>query len=315
MSNLLSELVLEFLSRHSAVDAKLVVAVSGGVDSVALLNALHSISRPPLVCAHIDHGIRAESKDDCLFVGNFAKNLGIPFEATSLTPPSTGIEAWGREERYKFLQAVRERHQADWIVTAHTADDQIETVLMRVLQGREPIGISVVDKKRNLLRPLLGVHKCQLIDYCTNNGLTWREDSSNLDAAFLRNRIRNEYLPALLAAGGSRAELLLLVNTLSSEVMELRGQAEALSDRLLSTFGSKEWLRGLTEVLRAIPAEHQWRLAEAAFLQRLGYRLGLERSKLVVDFILQGRVGIQLPGGFELRRKGGGLVALYNEKV
>lgn len=299
--------VLEFLGRNGAISKCLVVGVSGGVDSIALLNILSGFKNNQLVCGHVDHGIREESAQDAAFVAAQCQRLGVFFESIRLSPPKSGLEAWGREERYKFFADLQRRHSAAWVVTAHTADDQIETVLMRVFQGREPVGITAVDEKRRLLRPLVSTHKADLIAYCKSNNLSWREDSSNADNNFLRNKIRNEIVPGLLAAGGHRGDLLALANSLSAEVNILREHASAVSAQLPGDFGSKSWLRALTALLMGISPEHQWRLVESVFLPELGYRLGQERGKLVVDFIVEGRAGIQVPGA-EIRRKEGGIL-------
>lgn len=313
MRGSLREEVSGCLSLNGALGAPAVVGVSGGVDSIVLLHVVHQLGGP-VVCAHVDHGIRPSSADDANFVASVCRELGVSFESTRLSPPNTGIEAWGRAVRYRFFTEVCERCSANWILTAHTADDQIETVLMRLLQNREPIGVSPFDQKRRLIRPLLGVHKAELIEYARTNGLSWREDESNLDNSLLRNKVRNEYLPAMLAAGSSRPDLLNLVNSLTAELREHRRAADLLSASL-GEFGTKSWLRGLVSALKALPEDFQWRVAEAALLHQIGFRLGQDRAKLVVDFVLNGRLGIQLPGGTELRRKEGGLVALRPEKV
>jgi tRNA(Ile)-lysidine synthase len=174
-----------------------VVAVSGGVDSVVLLNMLSMQSDLKLIVAHYDHGIREDSEDDRHFVDNLAKAYHLPFvfDIGALGPDAS--EAIAREHRYQFLEKVRKVTGARAILTAHHQDDLLETMFINVLRGTGRKGISPMQTKPYVTRPLLGTTKQMLLDYAKAQKLAWREDSTNHDTKYLRNHLRHKILPKL----------------------------------------------------------------------------------------------------------------------
>lgn len=213
----------------------IVVAVSGGPDSVALLHILHAIASRSeqclsLVCAHINHGFRPEeSREEAEFVEGLAKRLGVPFELGNLHVPSymeqsgKGTQLAAREKRYEYLHAVAEKYEAASIALAHHADDQAETVMMRILRGSGASGLAGMRMKRrehnvNLIRPLLRTYKTEILQACQESGIPYRIDSSNLQNKYARNAIRLDVLPFLGQYNGQLAESLnRLADTLSEE--------------------------------------------------------------------------------------------------
>jgi tRNA(Ile)-lysidine synthase len=190
----------------------IVVAVSGGPDSVALLRVLHeiSINRMPLnlVCAHVNHGFRDESRQEAEFVREMAEELGIPFELAVFDIPSfmkesgLGPQEAARNKRYQFLTDIAQLHGASAIAMAHHADDQAETVLMRLLRGSGPSGLAGMrwkrkEKKVELIRPFLRINKTALLELCHSRGYAYVEDASNLQTKYKRNAVRLEVLPFL----------------------------------------------------------------------------------------------------------------------
>lgn len=182
---------------------KYMVAVSGGVDSVALLHLLHH--KTPVskdgswkwVVAHYDHGIRKGSAEDRRFVEKLAEAYGLPFEyGEGKLGPNTS-EATARAARYKFLRKVKDQYQATAIVTAHHQDDVLETAIINLLRGTGRKGLTALDSKGDIIRPLLKFSKQQIRDYALANHLEWREDSSNTDTKYLRNYVRHMLLPKL----------------------------------------------------------------------------------------------------------------------
>jgi tRNA(Ile)-lysidine synthase len=180
---------------------KYVVAVSGGVDSVVLLNLLSNVPDLELVVAHYDHGIREDSAADKALVKGLAVQLGLPFFSTAGNLGPKASEALAREKRYEFLRQVREQTAADAIVTAHHRDDFIETAIINIQRGTGRRGLSALGSTTELKRPLLAFSKAQLIDYAAAHQLTWHEDATNQDQAYLRNYVRHEIVPKF-----SRAE-------------------------------------------------------------------------------------------------------------
>ncbi len=180
---------------------KYVVAVSGGVDSVVLLHMLvkdgFPISQPPFsnpqfIVAHFDHGIRPESGDDAEFIRTLADKYGVPFETRREELGKGASEEFARNRRYAFLNEVAKKYIGK-IVTAHHADDVIETIAINIVRGTGWRGLAVLGSP-NIERPLLNKTKAELIEYAHKNNLEWREDSTNSDTKYLRNNLRRKLI-------------------------------------------------------------------------------------------------------------------------
>jgi len=193
-------------------DVRVVVAVSGGPDSVALLRALLQLSARDggrLVAAHFNHRLRAEADVDEQFVIELCCRLSIPCEvghaAVPATEPPGSLEEAARSARYRFLAEIAQRQAARFVVTGHTADDQAETILHRILRGTGWRGLAGIPRSRELapgvtlLRPLRSFTRAELLEYLRTLNQSFREDDSNLSLQFTRNRIRHELLPLLAA--------------------------------------------------------------------------------------------------------------------
>ncbi len=186
---------------------RLLLAVSGGADSVALLRLLADAPEPrlALAVAHFDHRLRPESGADAHFVRELAARFGCEFSSGTWDQPETG-EAAARAARHAFLQRAGQELACDAIALAHQQDDQLETVLMRFGRGCGPRGLLGMRWRRratvDLVRPLLDCPRAELVGYLREIGQTWREDPANEDSTKTRNRIRHGVLPALDAAFG-----------------------------------------------------------------------------------------------------------------
>jgi tRNA(Ile)-lysidine synthase len=180
-----------------------VVAVSGGADSVALLRALQTDYPATLTVAHLNHQLRGEeSAADEVFVRELASQLGLPCRVRSVAVATlargANLEATARRLRYEFFTTVAGEVGAQWIATGHTADDQAETVLHRLLRGTGLQGLRGIARLHNpVVRPLLSVTRGDVLDYLATLNQPFREDSSNADLRFTRNRLRRELLPLL----------------------------------------------------------------------------------------------------------------------
>jgi len=188
----------------------IIVGVSGGVDSTALLLVLHYLAqknRGQVICAHLNHQLRPEAADDADWVKAVCDLLSIPCSFRSVDVRSMaqnagiGLEEAGRDARYDFFEEVRELHGADIVALGHHLGDLSEDILMRLIRGTGWPGLSGmpgIDKNRHLMRPFLLVPKSQLIEFLTALEIGWREDATNADPAWTRNRIRHDILPLLL---------------------------------------------------------------------------------------------------------------------
>lgn len=172
------------------------MAVSGGVDSVALLNLLLQKASYELIVAHVDHGWRNSSADDALFVQKLAESHGLLYQQARLDPiPKT--ENFARIMRYEFLFQVAAKHQAA-LVTAHHKDDVYETSIMNLMAGSGVPGIATPLSDPRITRPFLGCSKKDIMNYARHNKLAFVTDSSNQDTSYLRNHIRLEVISKLL---------------------------------------------------------------------------------------------------------------------
>ncbi len=198
----------------------IVVAVSGGADSVTLLHLLTRMREPwslHLVVAHLDHSLRPESVDDARFVAELAAQWALPLVAAKLPPDALAqggnLEAAARRARYQFLAQVAVEHQIDGhlveIAVAHTANDQAETVLMNLIRGSGLDGLAGMQPLRPLfvddrpvpgvrvVRPLLDASRTDILRYLNKHRIPWRQDPTNQDQTFVRNRVRHDILPRM----------------------------------------------------------------------------------------------------------------------
>ncbi len=179
---------------RSHARAHYIVSVSGGVDSVVLLDVLANQATASLTVAHFDHGIRENSRDDRLFVQNLARDYGLPFVYDEGRLGPNASEAVAREARYMFLRRAKEAAEATAIATAHHQDDVLETAIINLLRGTGRKGLSSLQSTEEIYRPLLTTPKANLITYAQAHGLEWREDSTNADPSYLRNYVRQRIL-------------------------------------------------------------------------------------------------------------------------
>jgi tRNA(Ile)-lysidine synthase len=192
------------------------IACSGGPDSTALLDGLARLAPPRgwrLSVAHVDHGLRAGSAAEAEFVARLAADRELAFRALSVrVAPGGSLQDRARTARHAALRAEAARVGAAVIALGHTADDQAETVLMRVLSGASPAGLpAMAERERGLVRPLLRVWRDATIAYCAALGIDPLDDPSNSDPRFLRSRVRHQVIPALEAVfPGARRRLVVL---------------------------------------------------------------------------------------------------------
>lgn len=196
-----------------------VVAVSGGVDSVALLHHLQQQPHLQLIVAHLDHGIRVDSEEDRQHVAKLARNYSIPFVYDKANLGRDASEAAARAARYNFLKKVAETSNADAIVTAHHQDDAMETAIINMLRGTGRKGLTSMGTLSDVKRPLMHLPKETLIAYAKDQGLAWREDSTNKDERYLRNYVRHRLVSRIDME--NRKKLLQIIDNLRRVNQEL----------------------------------------------------------------------------------------------
>ena len=198
---------LEIFNNIFDIDDTVVCATSGGVDSMTLLNLLiefrDNYKRIKIVCAHINHNLREESYEEYKFVESYAKQNKIDFEGKLLEKHKKGnFESESRKKRYQFFEQVLSKYSSKYLLTAHHGDDLIETMLMRVVRGSSLDGykgFSLISDRKNykIIRPLIYYSKDQIRKYATTKNIEYREDKTNYDTKYTRNRFRMNLLPLL----------------------------------------------------------------------------------------------------------------------
>ena len=204
------ERVLRLIDRERLIpeQGRILVALSGGADSVALTVVLHELQAAhPFVVAgvvHLNHQIRPAADDDEQFCRELSEQLSLRFEAGRVEvrerarAEGTSIEEAGHRARYAFFERVLRESDAVRVATAHTRDDQAETYLMRVIRGAGPDGLAGIrPRSGQIIRPLLDVSRAELREYLAEHEIAFREDETNRDLSITRNRVRHELLPLL----------------------------------------------------------------------------------------------------------------------
>lgn len=260
-----------------------IVAVSGGVDSVVLL---HLLTRQPdikLVVAHFDHGIRPDSQQDRLHVQKLANYYGLPFLYDEGHLGSGASEAAARAARYNFLHTSRAAAGADAILTAHHKDDVLETAIINILRGTGRKGLAALKTSYVIQRPLLHVTKAELQRYAKEQGLAWREDSTNYSPEYLRNHIRLRIIPRLSGQEINKIHTYIArAGELDPEIDRLVGEwlKQHTTDNKLSIRAFRQlphalarevlagWLRA--NAIRDFDKKMLERLAHAAKIHRVG---------------------------------------------
>ena len=218
--------------------SNLILCVSGGSDSIALLHLCHQLSRLfrwQLHILHFHHGLREESDEEARFVRDLSQSLNLEFHLRTtrdFQSETSGLQEKARNWRRTEALKLREEIRADSILTAHHAEDQLETWLLKWLRGAHLSGLQGMSRSDPpFIRPLLDFRKNMLSDFLKENGFEWREDASNQDSKYMRNRVRNELLPLLRTLSREGIE---------SRIRDLDSQSRLLQKELESKY--QVWL-------------------------------------------------------------------------
>lgn len=293
---------------------RLVVAVSGGVDSMVLLDVLACLRDRlglRLHVAHVHHGLRgrAADRDAALVVAEAARRgLGISLARVDPAerPRGESVEAWARSARYRCLEAVRREARASRILIAHTQGDQAETLLLNLLRGTGPRGLAGIPPVRDrILRPLLSVSRAAVEAYAAARGVAFREDASNASGAYRRNRVRHRLLPLLARDYNPR-----IVESLASLAGLMREDEAALTALAASLVAAGVRKAGpvvyldLATFQSAPPAVTRRALHEAVRMARPGFHSLTRRHLEALGRLLARDAVVRLPGGLLARRAG-----------
>jgi tRNA(Ile)-lysidine synthase len=305
----LEQRVIQFIQNHNLVSAgkTLLVAVSGGADSVCLLHTLVKQQAElgiKLHVAHLNHKLRGdESEEDAWYVANLAHNLGIPITMDTRdvnayrTQKRCSLEEAAREVRYSFLAYLANSVGASCVAVGHTRDDQVETILMHLLRGTGIAGLRGLQPQSVLLtgedkspltivRPLLEISRRETVDYCRRFKLEPHSDSSNTSPDFLRNRVRLELLPVLKNYNPQiDAVLLRLAAIAADETSYIEEQASGLWNKVATTENGAVYLD--RKIMLNLPLPLQRQLFRMAVDKLLGNLKDIESDhfEAMVDFL------------------------------
>lgn len=254
--------------------AKVIVATSTGVDSMVLLTLLHRLPvalKPWLVVAHVNHELRAESVTEEAYLRQFCLENELPLQVAHWPlkqHPQTGIEAAARAFRYQFFEQLMTTEKADYLVTAHHGDDQLETLMMKFIRSGELHEMRGIQIQRPfaqgmLIRPLLPFAKQDLRDYALANNITSFEDQTNYETTVLRNRVRHTLVPFLKQ---ENKQVLQNANRFSQQLTALLAQQAQLTTALLPLLDLKitnKVVSGQLKAIKTLPTAQQtaiWQL-------------------------------------------------------
>jgi len=310
-------------------DETVIVAVSGGADSTALLLALHELRSAhklsvKLCVAHLDHKLRESSTRDAKSVAALAEKLGyecvIGRSKVAEIAQANGdnLEQAAREARYKFLERTAKRKSSNYVLTGHTMDDQAETVLLRLMRGSASSGLGGMELLRplgknssiKLVRPLLWARRSETEAYCRVRKTEFLRDEMNDDQSFARVKVRHQLLPLMQSFNNK------IVEAISRTASQLREDSDVLvndSDALLKRAAVLDQLEDQTEtvvldvkVLAAAPPALRRRALRQWISEARGSSRRLEMVHLLaVEKLLDGTAGgrvVELPGGSRVRR-------------
>ena len=192
--------VLEDIKKQIKAET-VVLATSGGPDSMCLLNLIKQNTNLKIICAHVNHKLREESEEEAIMVKDYCTSNNITYEYFEITNYKGNIENYAREKRYEFFEKILKKYNSKYLLTAHHGDDLIETILMKIIRGNldNLVGFKKITKRENyyIYRPLITKTKEDILNYCKNNNIKYSIDKTNFEDTYTRNRIRKYILPEL----------------------------------------------------------------------------------------------------------------------
>ncbi|MBX3436530.1 MAG: tRNA lysidine(34) synthetase TilS [Planctomycetaceae bacterium] len=320
----LPRFVADWCKRQGVCGTRLLVAVSGGADSVALLRAVRACRQEltlDIRVAHLDHGLRDDSPTDAAWVCDLADELGLPHEHERVdvrclaAERGRGLEETARQARYEFLRRAAAEHHCSHLAVAHTADDQVETILHHLIRGTGLAGLRGIPETRaltpqlTLIHPLRNVARADVLMYLDVLGQDYRQDPSNDDPWFTRNRLRHTLLPllrrdfnplvsdALMRLGRQVDDVQEIVANLAGQLLQSclieRDPQWALVD---CTFLAGSHAHLVREAMRRLWTEQDWPR------QRMGFDDWDRLARLALSS--DAASSLDLSGGIHARRRG-----------
>ena len=309
--------VVDTIERHRMLDPgdRVLIGVSGGTDSVALLHlmvALQPAWDVGLAVAHLNHGLRQQASDrEAEFVKQLSTRLDLPFhnEKIELDPHRGSLEERARRKRYRFFERIMQQYGYTKLALGHNADDNAESVLLHMIRGSGIRGLAGIPPRRDgfIVRPLIEASRADIAAYLQSIDVSHMEDASNSDMRFLRNRIRHRLIPLLETQYNPniRGALNRLAGLCRQEQAWLNGLLHPQLDRA-KTCAAPECLELDADMLMGSPLAAQRRLIRMALREWTGHlrRMELQHIEAVIDLLQYHRPGsrLSLPRGITAER-------------
>jgi tRNA(Ile)-lysidine synthetase-like protein len=299
----------------------LLLAVSGGVDSMVLMHAALKLAQQRkfhLYVAHVDHKLRNSSGIDASFVCVSATKSKIPFYLLeSNFTPSANIEEWGRNLRYGFFTNLLSGLKIDAVATAHSASDNVELFLMQMFSNKIISSMASYEPRRKIYRPLIDVTRKQIETYAKNNDIKWIEDESNKSDKYLRNRVRNRLIPLLNNIFDGDVESTIrdqIVRYAKLQTAAKDGVLDLISTASQEKFGTKSWMGIVKTQVQSLEGHALKVYTEELLYPQIRRRLGDNWPERLKGFFLGNSAQIQLPGSVTIRRKHGGIELTQSDR-
>ena len=291
----MEEKVLNTIKKFNLIENgdKIILGVSGGPDSISMLNILNNIRNDKklqlkfdIIVAHVNHNIRKEAIDDQKFVENFCKKINIPFYVKSIDIPQIsknqkiGEEEAGRNARYQFFDEILEKEHANKIAIAHNKNDKIETIIMNIFRGSGIAGLRGIEpiKNNKYIRPLIECERTEIEQYCKDEGIEPRIDRTNFENEYTRNKIRNIVIPYIKKE--FNPNIIETMDRLSNLVKEEDEYLEKLVETKYKQFIKEETTKQITLDLKKFNNEEKViksRLLLYTISRLLGSTKGIEK--------------------------------------
>jgi tRNA(Ile)-lysidine synthetase-like protein len=328
--------VTEAIVKTIPSGSRCLVAVSGGIDSSVLLhvlNELRSVFKLTLVVGHVNHNLRPNSIRDEVFVQERCHKYGNIFLSKTLQPGNVlqeeiheytskdtsaeNIELWARKERYAFFREILEQEKLDILLTAHHANDVVETFLMRLLANKQLYSIEASDIRRSCIRPFISLYRNEIYEYALKQKIPYVTDETNSDTERTRNNIRMNLLPFLRQHFQGDIDKILFSQSKNIEailnVINIHLIPSIEETKKFELF-SKEWLKELKLQLQKLDDELAWRFVERVFRDVIYFNLGKIHCKRLLEFIHGNAARIELPAKKVLIRREGKLILEETKK-
>ena len=299
-------LIILCTKKKSFQSLKFVLGVSGGVDSMVLLELMAKCcSSRQLKVAYFDHGLRKSTVRDKQLIQNRCLNLGLKMPVLGKRVGTLTSENAMRVERHRFLESTRKKSKADFIVLAHHANDQCETFLMRLIRGTSVEGLSGMSRKRGkVLRPFLDFTKKEIINYAKTNQISFFEDETNQSLHYFRNRIRNQFIPQAAHIGkdfGDEEDFVKRISQLTNELQVIKRQRKktALNWLSINIKASPYWWGFPREKWKALSAEKK-RIIYREIWKKLSGKSLVKQKLEQLDEIIEERKSATLSGNIQV---------------